>query len=387
MSHRFYMPTEVRCGVGALDGLDSVGRLGRQPVILCGRHAARRYGHLDGVLARLPGARVVDGFPENPTFTDCEARVEACRDADFIVALGGGSVLDGAKALALLSTNGGQCRDYLDREPGVAPLPLVAIPTTAGTGSEVTPYAVLVDPVRHRKSTLKSPTLFPRLALLDPALTRSLPREITLATGLDALSQAMEGMVSRNSTPAGDLLAVGVCQSIFQWLPAALDDPDNGEAREQLLHAAMLSGVVIAQSGTTLVHGMGYYLTLEHGIAHGIANALLLPPLFLWNGLHQPEKTALLASALGVSCAARPTEAAQAIAQALYGFYDKLHFNYAGKDHGVPESSLQRMTDALFEEPYRFKNQVGDLTTIQVHGMFHGAWSGSVKALGGALIT
>lgn len=385
MISRFYMPTDVRCGDGVLKALQEGLKGARHPAILCGNSAARQFGHLDAVLKYIPHATVVSGFPENPSFTDVERFVPPLREtgADCLVALGGGSVMDGAKALAILLSSGGACRDYATTPPPETPLPLIAIPTTAGTGSEVTPYAVLVDPESNKKSTLKSPGIFPRLALLDPALTLSLPRDVTLATGLDALSQAMEGMLSLKATPAGNALALDTCRRVYRWLPVALAEPENRQARQEMLYAAMLSGVVIAQSGTTLVHGMGYYYTLEHGIAHGIANALLLPPVFHWNGQIQPREVALLAEALGGPQPGSESAVPKAIATALYRFYERIDFSPAAQDHGVPESALAGMADDIIDDPYRFKNQVGTLGRDDVYQMFRRSWSGSPALVNG----
>ncbi len=385
--HRFHMPTDVRCGAGSLEALTTCKTWGKRPAILCGKQAARTHGHLNTILGYLPNALVLDSFPENPRFSDCETYADRCRaeNIDLLVALGGGSVMDGAKALALLARHGGTCRDFLDPEHGKDALPLIAIPTTAGTGSEVTPYAVLVDDARNRKSTLKSPALFPRLALLEPALSTTMPRDVTIATGLDALSQAMEGMLSTQSTPTGDMLALDACRRIRHWLPVALQQPAQVEAREQLLFAAMLSGMVIAQSGTTLVHGMGYYYTLEHGIAHGAANALLLPPLFWWNAQHAPEKVTRLAEALGHGIRPAPSEAGHALTESLYHFYRLLHFESAAREHGVPQEAAASMAAHIMAEPGRFKHQHGTLTASQVQALYDAAWAGSVEDLPGAL--
>lgn len=179
----------------------------------------------------------------------------------------------------------------------------------------------------------------------------------------------------------GDILALEVCRSIHQWLPVALEEPENDHAREQLLHAAMLSGVIIAQSGTTLVHGMGYYYTLGHGIAHGVANALLLPPLFWWNARHNPEKVAALAAALGFPCPPSPGEAGRGITEALYSFYHKIHFSYAAQACGVPASALAAMAADISGDPYRFKDQIGTLSEKQVLGLYQASWHGTVDLL------
>lgn len=378
-SFSFQLQVEVVFGPGTLQQLSRFRGLGQRAAILCGHHSARANGALDAVLEHFPGALVLDGIPENPDTLDCEERASRCREAgvDCIIGLGGGSALDAAKAVALLVTNGGRCADYLDDSSGCKPaLPLLAIPTTAGTGSEVTPYSVLVDNSVRQKKTLRHPSLYPRAAILDPRLTLGLPRDVTVATALDALSQAMEGMASKRATPLGDTLALEACRLIRGTLPHVLEVPEDEDARGVLLYAAMLSGMVIAQSGTTLVHGMGYYYTLDYGLAHGAANALLLPPVFAWNARHLPTTVAALAGALGHPGPPKPESAARAIAAALYEFYAEIGFPPAARDHGVPREAAARCAASIIREPYRFKNQVGDFTEGDVAGLFEAAWGG-----------
>jgi alcohol dehydrogenase class IV len=318
LPYAFRMPVTVRLAPGG------IGRLGEwlvdvpeRPLLVMGAGSARANGALAALEAQFPHLRVLAGVPENPTTVWCDAGAAFCREegCDAVIGVGGGSPLDAAKAIALLAVNEGAAREHFSgRAATRAPLPIIAIPTTAGTGSEVTQYAVLADPDeatataglpgRGQKRTLRGEGLFPRLALLDPTLTVGLPRHMTIATGLDALSQAMEGIVSRSATALGDVLALEVCRLVRRWLPVAVAAPEDLEARAAMLHAAMLSGCVIAQSGTTLVHGMGYYYTLHCGVQHGLANGLLLGPVFRYNARHVPEKVAALAQALGVPCAA-----------------------------------------------------------------------------------
>lgn len=381
-SFSFQLPVEVHFGPGTLDFLSRYRHLGARPAVICGHNSARASGALDRVLAQFPEAHVMEGVPENPETAFCDAKAEACRAAgvDFFIALGGGSVLDAAKAIALLTTNRGVCAGFLDDATACAPaLPMVAIPTTAGTGSEVTPYSVLVDSALREKKTLRHPSLYPRVAILDPQLSVALPRDITVATALDALSQAMEGMVSRRATPYGDLLALEACRLIRAALPWVLTAPHDEEPRGVLLYAAMLSGVVIAQSGTTLVHGMGYHYTLDYGIPHGAANALLLPPVFAWNAVLLPATVVTIARTLGRPGPPKSASAAQAIVSALYEFYAEIGFPSAARDHGVLREANARFARQIIQAPYRFKNQVGDFTEADVEGLYEAAWSGEVK--------
>lgn len=377
----FHMPTRVVQQAGLLaHTADYVALFGHRPLLVTGSRAARAHGWIDTLRGVLPGLIVFEGIEENPSTETCDRVAAMAREegADLIVALGGGSPLDAAKAAAVGATNAGSCAQYFGRDQYPVPaLPLIALPTTAGSGSEVTPYAVLVDTAQRLKRTLAGSDLFPRIALLDPELTVPLPRDYTVATGLDALSQAMEGYVSRSATDVGDLLALEACRIIRQWLPVVAREPDNLEARGQMMYAANLSGAIIAQSGTTLVHGMGYYYTLHHGVAHGLANALLLTPVFEWNARHLPQKVANLAHALGVLCPPHPEAAAVAIREALHSLLHDLEVSPAARDAGVDAAALDGHAQELAGDSYRFKNQVGEFTVQDLTAVYEASWEGS----------
>jgi len=370
-SFSYFMPTRVVFGAGVVNELgETVRALGARPLLVTGKSALQAAGWEDPIRSAIDpvGHARVDA---DPTYAACDTMVAAQRDArpDVIVAVGGGSAIDAAKAVAGGLTNDGPLRSYAGRDRyAQAPLPLVAVPTTSGTGSEVTPSAVLVDSDAAMKATLAGAALFPRVALLDPALTVSMPRDVTVATGLDVLSQGMEGFVSKNSTPMGDLLALETCRLVRENLPRVVAAPDDREARGQMLYAAMLSGCAIAQSGTTLVHGLGYYYTLRSGIAHGLANALLLRPLFRWNAAFLPERVAALDRALGGDGAA--------IDSTLLGFFEAIGVSAAAKDYGVAEEALRDWAAAVHADPYRFKNQAGEFTVDDVHQLLDASWAG-----------
>jgi len=384
---RYWMPTEVVLGAGAFAALGERCRaLGGRALVVTGTRSARASGALDRALAQLPDARVFDAVEENPSIETCAQGAACCREngCDVVVGLGGGSPMDAAKAIALLAANPGTCEDYLSGEkPPNAHLPVVAVPTTAGTGSDVTPYAVLVetrppseDGRRLNKRTLRG--VFPALALLDPELSVTMPRAVTVSTGLDALSQAMEGMVSRKATPMGDVAALETCRAVRAWLPRAAAEPADLEARARMLYAAMLSGITIAHSGTTLVHGMGYYFTLEFGIPHGLANALLLTPVFQYNARVVPEAVAALATALGHPCEATPDAAAGAVAQALHTLLRDVGTSPAAQDAGADPARLRWCAEQIFADRGRFKNQPGEPTLEEVHGFFRQACDGAI---------
>ncbi|MDX9975099.1 MAG: iron-containing alcohol dehydrogenase [FCB group bacterium] len=379
---RYFMPSEV---VFQPHGFDALAKrcapLGKAPLVVTGRHSARRTGLLERIDAQFPGAAVFDAVEENPATQTCERGAEFCRErgCDYVIALGGGSPIDAAKAIAVLARNPGRCRDYFGANKYPEPnLPIVAVPTTAGTGSEVTPYAVIVDSEANSKRTISGKSLFPVLAFLDPALTLSLPREVTVNTGLDALSQAMEGLVSRTSTPVGDALALDACRRIRKWLPHCAQDGGDLEARGEMLYASMLAGCVIAQAGTTLVHGMGYYYTVKFGVAHGRANALLLTPLFQHNARHETAKVAAIAEILGRPAPPEPDAVARNIALGIHGILSELGVSPAARDAGVPQTPLAGYAEEVAADPYRFRNQPGELEPDDLKRFYQQSYDGVI---------
>lgn len=373
----YHLPTRVVFGSGCFDALVQHSQsLGKRPLLVTGKNSARRIGALDRALVQLEHAAVFDAVEENPGTSTCERGADLCRQlgCDHVIAIGGGSPMDVAKAIAGLAVNKGPCADHFGSGglPNGA-LPVIAVPTTAGTGSEVTPYSVLVDEATGTKRTITSKSLFPRVALLDPDLTLSLPRAVTIHTGLDVLSQAMEGMVSRKSTPVGDALALDACRRVREFLPRATRNGEDAEARAEMLYASMLSGCVIAQSGTTLVHGMGYYYTLECGVAHGLANGLLLAPLFRHNARHAPDKVSAIVAALGGT---PKGDLEREITALVHGLFSEVGVSPAAADHGVGGDQLQRFAREVASDPYRFRNQIGEITEPLIYEFYENSHSG-----------
>lgn len=377
---RFHCPTEIQFGAGCLAHLrDYAPAFAQRPLVVTGKSSARKSGALDRVIEFAPGAVVLEGIDENPTDAVVDSAATVCRDAhcDGIIAIGGGSPIDVAKAVAVLATNGGACRDYYGTERYTkTPLPLVAIPTTVGAGSEVTPYSVLVDETDNTKRTIRGRDLFPRRAFVDPELTRTLPKAVIRATALDALSQAMEGIVSLMSTPIADSLAFEAIIRIRRALSPALQDDED--ALVELHYAAMVAGIVIAQSGTTLVHGMGYAFTVEFGVAHGIANALLLTPLFQYNAHHLPDKVAAISQALGRPAAPNLEDARDQIGRALHGLFDEIDFSPKAADAGIEQDRLPWFARAIHQQSDRLRNQVGELTERTVLELYQQAYDGAL---------
>jgi alcohol dehydrogenase class IV len=216
------------------------------------------------------------------------------------VALGGGSPIDTAKAIGILETNGGKIADYMGVGKVQKPtLPLVAIATTAGTGSEMTKVTIINDTANDVKMLISSPWIIPTVAVADPTLTLTMPPSITAATGLDAFCHAAEAYVSKKEQPITDILALKAIRLISQNLRRAWCDGDDLEARENMMLAATLGGIAFSNSSVTLIHGMSRPIGALFHIAHGISNAVLLPVWAEYTCISKPEKFAAIAEAMG----------------------------------------------------------------------------------------
>lgn len=303
----FWMPTRVVFGEGCLAQLDDlVAPLPRRCLIVAGRRAARLNGWLTQLGERLKQARVeyaiFDAVEPNPTpHTVADGAALARREkARWILAIGGGSAIDAGKAIALCAVNQGAVLDYArGMKPERPALPLIAVPTTAGTGSEVTPYAILSDVAACDKVGLSHPDLFPRAALLDPTFLASSPENLTVDTGLDALCHALEAYLSRQRSPFSDMLAERAACAIVEHLPRARKAPQDIEARGALMLASCQAGMAIANTATLLPHALGYPVTVRFDVPHGRATAILLPAFLERETAHEPERVRAIGRILG----------------------------------------------------------------------------------------
>ncbi len=278
----FHLQTRILFGRGSLSRLgEEAIRLGDRCLIVTGRSFARRSGYLKILVGILEEsglkATVFDRVEPNPsTETVYKGAEEGWKnDCNLIVALGGGSAIDAAKGIAFLLKSKTRLEESFAPNEVEEALPIVAVPTTCGTGSEVTRYAVLTSVWKRKKEVLLGNPLTPSVALADANLLDSLSRELAAYTGFDALSHAVEAYLSRESTALSDLFALEAMRIMLENIVKAAEGVAG--ARENMLYASMLAGVAINCAGTVAVHGMGYYLTNYHGVHHGLANGVLLP--------------------------------------------------------------------------------------------------------------
>jgi alcohol dehydrogenase len=279
-------------------------KVSRPLVVLDANLAGTGFGErLSGLLEKAKIGFVLydKAAPEPPIeLADEGAKLAIRKKCDGVVGIGGGSAMDLAKAIAVLATNKGKAEDYLglNKVPGPG-LPKIMIPTTAGTGSEVTFTAVFIRKKLKKKEGMNSPYLYPELALLDPELTLTLPPHATAATGIDALCHAIESYTSINASPMSEMMSLEAIRLISDNLRTAVHDGTNIEAREAMLLGSLYAGLGLANAGVTAVHSLSYPLGGKYGISHGLANTIMLPRVMAFNLPGAQEKFVDIAEIMG----------------------------------------------------------------------------------------
>ncbi|NYZ76186.1 iron-containing alcohol dehydrogenase [Candidatus Micrarchaeota archaeon] len=293
MDWEFQLPTKIIFGKGSLSRVwESVDR--KHVLLVTGKGGFREQfiGRIKKQLSNVK-LSVYDNVEPNPTCQNVDGGVEVIEKegCEFVMALGGGSVIDAAKLMASIAVNKGNAYEYAFGKKKIEKkgLPLVAIPTTAGTGSEVTPFAVISDKEKKLKAPIRNKQLFPKVAIVDPELTASMPAGLTANTGADALSHALEALWSKKAQPITDYLAMRAAKLIFDNLKKACQEPENMDAREEMSLASLLGGMAISNAWTGPSHAISYPLTVYFGAAHGNACSITLPEVMEFNALRSEK--------------------------------------------------------------------------------------------------
>jgi len=286
---RFHAPTKIIFESGAISRLKEVveADFRASRILLVTDKGIVRSGIAAKALSQLPGTPVFDEVEQNPTHLTVNRGGSVARQlgSDLIIGLGGGSALDAAKGVALLATNPGHIEDYEGRAKyRIAPLPVIAIPTTCGTGSEVTWVAVITHMERKFKMGIKGPQMFPAVALVDPDLLSTLPRPLVAATALDALTHAVEAYTAKPATFITDVWARESFGLVFRFIQGAYRDIEgNREAREGMMKGSLLAGMAFGNSDVGAVHCIAESIGALYDIPHGVANAVFLPFVMEFN--------------------------------------------------------------------------------------------------------
>lgn len=287
MSVNFFLPTKVLMDEDCVSKNAALFKnFGKKALLVTGRNSARANGSLQDVTEALASQNIdfklFDKVESNPTIATVREGAAAAQNfgADFVIGIGGGSPMDAAKAIALLACQTLSDDELFSGNYASKILPLVLLPTTAGTGSEVTPYSILTNDEVQSKTSIATPLFFPKIAMVDPKYTRRLPLRITINTAIDALSHSIEGMLAIKANSLVDILAAESISRITRNFDNLLSDNVDAACRADLIYASTLGGIVISHTGTTAVHSMGYSLTYFNHIDHGRANGLLLAAFF-----------------------------------------------------------------------------------------------------------
>ena len=317
----FELPTKIEYGVGAAGSLvDVIKNENFKNLLLVTDEGVLRSGLLKRVFDVLDAHHlkweVFHRVEANPKDYNVEEGTETARQsgADCLVAVGGGSPIDCAKAIAVVARQGGAVRDY--EGPGkMGPdvLPLIAIPTTAGTGSEVTFSSVITDSREKFKFSIRDPKIAPRVALIDPEMTLTMPPALTAATGMDALTHAIEAFTAKASEPLADAAALYAIELIAAYLRSAVSDGDNLEARAGMLLGSVLAGIAFSHSDVAAVHCVAEALGGKYDAAHGVCNAVVLPAVMEYNMECCKAQYARIAVAMGLTSENMDEGARQAV--------------------------------------------------------------------------
>ncbi len=349
---RYHLPTRIVFQSGVLSKAGSVmeQEVGTGRTFLVTDKGVQAAGIADKLLAQLSDATVFDEIEQNPRHSTVDRAGEMARkiQPELILGLGGGSVLDAAKAIALLGTNPGKIEDYEGRKQyGVAPLPMVAIPTTCGTGSEVTWVAVITHSDRRFKMSIKGPEMYPALALVDPDVLQTLPPRLVAATGMDALVHAVEAFTVKPATYITDILAEESLRLIFTSLePAYQDIQGNRTAREGIMLGSLVAGMSFGNSDVGAVHCLSESVGALFDIPHGIANAILLPYVMEFNLPVAVSKYARIAHLLGIEDES-PEKASHKLVLAVKDLSRRLDIPHF-RDLGIPTGQFQEIAEKSF---------------------------------------
>ncbi|MDZ4800816.1 MAG: iron-containing alcohol dehydrogenase [Bryobacteraceae bacterium] len=314
--HTFHAPSAVIVGAGARYQLaEELSKIGSSRVLIVTDAHLRASGMLDDVLSLLERsgiqAHIFANVQPDPTVQNVLDGVAALRasGADAIVAIGGGSPIDAAKIIGVASVHQGLISDFqgYHRIPAAGP-PLIAVPTTAGTGSEATKVAVITDPERQVKMMILDPKLMPRVAIVDYELTMSMPAALTAHVGVDTLTHGIEAFVSRKANPMSEAMALSCVELTAGNLLRAWQQPDDASARSAMSVAACQGGMAFTNSGLCLVHGMSRPLGAVFHLPHGLSNAVLLPAVTRFSVRGAPQRYARIARTMGLASRETPDE-------------------------------------------------------------------------------
>lgn len=372
----FHIPAINLMGQGSLDQtVELVQKKGFKKALLVTDQTLITNALVQAFLEKIKvlgvGITVYDQVKPNPTSSNVEAGLALLKKAecDLVISLGGGSPHDCAKGIALVATNGGRIHDYEGVNQSPRPqLPLISINTTAGTASEMTRFCIITDEVRHIKMAIVDQHVTPILSVNDPDIMVGMPSHLTAATGMDALTHAVEAYVSTAATPITDACALKAINLIAQYLPRAVEQGQDLEAREQMAYAQFLAGMAFNNASLGYVHAMSHQLGGFYDLPHGVCNAVLLPEVQKFNMQAAEQRLAEVGVALGT----KEATAAAAI-QAIEALKDKVKIPRGIKELGAQEKDIPLLAENALKDACGFTNPI-QATQEQIEQIFRAAW-------------
>jgi alcohol dehydrogenase class IV len=378
---QFKIAHKLITGAGAIEQLAAeLTRLDIDNPLIVTDAALVKSGTVELALCQLGGREyeIFDRVLPDPEIAIVEDCMRVYREGghDGLIGLGGGSAIDIAKSVAAYAGYHGALEDLfgVDQVPRKGP-PLIAIPTTAGTGSEVTNVAILSDKVAQLKKGIISDYLLPDVALVSPQMTLTCPRSVTAASGVDALVHAIESYLSVNASPITDALAIGAINLITKALPKAYANPSNLQAREDMATASLMAGMAFGNAGVGAVHALAYPLGGRFNIAHGVSNALLLPYVMTWNKMACVERMQDIAEAMGVQTAhLSAKEAADKAVEAMTELCAAVEIPSGLRSFGIPEDAIPAMALEAAGIERLMRNNPRKLSAIDIEKIYRAAY-------------
>lgn len=377
----FFIPSVNVIGNGALhDAMNTMKEYGYRRALIVTDAVLNKLGVAGDIQKRLQEfdimSVVFDGTHPNPTTVNVEEGLEMLRanDCDCVISLGGGSPHDCAKGIALVAANGGDIRDYEGVDRSAKPqLPMIAINTTAGTASEMTRFCIITDVTRHIKMAIVDKHVTPVLSVNDSSLMEGMPKGLTAATGMDALTHAIEAYVSIAATPITDACALKAITMIVDNLPTAVEHGSNSEAREAMAYAQFLAGMAFNNASLGYVHAMAHQLGGFYDLPHGVCNAVLLPHVQVFNSKVAAARLRDCAKAMNIDVSAMNDEqGAAACVDAIRKLARQVNIPAGLRDLNVKEEDIPVLATNALKDACGFTNPI-QATHEEIMAIFRAA--------------
>lgn len=381
MEFDFYVNSNIVFGLGTVGKLSEIiTRFGLKKIMTVYDSGIKAAGIADLVLSEIKksGAETIvfDRVIPNPTNEVVEEAYAEAKafGADGFVAAGGGSSIDLAKAVNVLMTNGGSLSDYAGmNQVKNSCLPLIALPTTAGTSSEITNVSALIDTEKCIKYVIIDNKITPSFVIADPELTRTVPPGVTAATGMDAITHAVESYISNMASPLTDYNALEGLKILYRNLPSAVRDGNDMKAREQMMLGCIITGFSFSNANLGLVHGIAHTLSAHFGLAHGMANAAVLPYVMAFNADSCPEKMIRLAECVACRLTGDQLKDRFLFSEELLKLIRKLGIKTL-KEQGVRKEDFDMLADDVLREPVLGFNPRQEITKSDIMDILEKAW-------------